>query len=219
MNQDISSFQSAKSIIEYFASDKTRYPFWIIIGSLRTHGLDAMEAAGALLKSQDDDEVILALQVLDSYGDLCHKFLPELEGCLCHENLMVRLTAVDPVLNNDEIGRSTMEIFESWISNDDSDESIVKVVGAHAIATIDPKQTEPMSHLLSKMLSDLSVCAEALERLLQLNFQDESVVDVIADHLAKPEHLAAVFCNKRILDLLGSSDLITRGSTILHCQG
>ena len=205
MNQDYTSFQSAKSKIEYFASDKTRYPFWIIMGTLRPHGLDAMESAGYLLDSEDDDEVILALQILDNFGVLKYKFLPSLEACLCHENLIVRLAAVDTILKNDEVPESTLVILESWINDD---ESIVNVVGAYAIATIDPKQTQKMCRLLAVMLADRSVAVDALERLLQLDFQDKSILDDIEAYLADSENLGAVFCNARIVDLLGDGELI-----------
>ena len=207
MNQDFSNFETAKSIIEYFASDKTRYPFWIIMGTLRSWGQDTMEAAGYLLRSEDDDEVILALQILNAFDVWSHKFLPWLEDCLCDENLMVRLTAIDPILKNPEAAQSTLAILNSWINGE---EPIAKVVGAHAIATLDSKQIEPMSGLLAEMLSDRSVAGEALERLLQLNFTDKTILGAIEEFLAEPENLSGVFCNKRLLDLLGDGKLITR---------
>ena len=190
MNDATSSFDDARSIIGYFASDRTRYPFWVILDTLSRHGLDAMEAASSLLDSDDDCEIILALQTLEAFGTWAHKHFPNIEKCLEHHDLMVKLTAVTPLLAFEERAKSSLPIFRSWLAGE---EPILKVVGAHAIATIDKMQTKPMCYLLAEMLADRSVATAAMERLIRLNYFDDAILESVRAFFAERENLVRVF--------------------------
>ena len=207
MNDATSSFEGAKSVIRFFASDKTRYPFWVILDTLSRYGLDAMEAAGSLLDSDDDCEVILALHTLDAFGTWAHKYFSKIEECLEHHDLMIKLTAVTPLLAFEERAKSALPIFRSWLAGD---EPILKVVGAHAVATIDKMQIKTMSYVLAEMLSERSVATAAIERLVQLNYLDDAILESVRAFFADPENLVSVLCSKRTYDLLGDGKLVTQ---------
>ena len=210
MNQDSTSFQSAKSIISQFKGDKPRYQISKIVDALRAGRLDVMETATAFLESQDDDEILLALQLLATFDHLDDKSFNRLLNFLVHENLEVRLAAVDPFLKNAGVSSSATVVFETWIYNYDP---ISKAVGAYAIGTLNPKQVEPMSRLLAGMLSALMpydhfARMAAFKGLIQLDFEDESIIESMAEFLIPSVNATPIFGDPQMLQLLADRKLI-----------